>query len=206
MFRLGNNILINTELKPPAKVATEVYFSGIYASFRLFSLVSSAVAILLFVGFFLMMFSSTLPAAVKIVTTVSTFISIGVISIIGFVGENIRRPCFLVTCLTLLFAKVYTGPDGGDVVEYVHPDDLSLEDQLRYWQCDMLTRAYKALSVASYTIMTSGVEHCIWPSMSTRKIITKCLVELSASMALGGNFLGVIPVDLVRGDRYLVNL
>lgn len=34
LFRCGNGILLNTEIKPPARVATEAYFAGIYAGFR----------------------------------------------------------------------------------------------------------------------------------------------------------------------------
>lgn len=40
LFRTGNGILLNTEIKPPARVATETYFAGIYVAFRYMPLFS----------------------------------------------------------------------------------------------------------------------------------------------------------------------
>jgi hypothetical protein len=91
LFRLGNNTSLSTEIKPPAKVVTEVYFSGIYASFRLYSLII-CIAIFVFIAVaFVFLFISRLPFIIRTLAVTGTYIFAAVLSFVGFFVENARK-------------------------------------------------------------------------------------------------------------------
>jgi hypothetical protein len=91
LFRLGNNTSLSTEIKPPAKVVTEVYFSGVYASFRLYSLII-CIAIFVFIAVaFVFLFISRLPFIVRTLAVIGAYVFAAVLSFVGFFIENARK-------------------------------------------------------------------------------------------------------------------
>ena len=110
LFRLGNGVLINTELKPPAKVATEIYFSGVYAGFRFITLISCGVFVLVFLVTFIPGILSGMPFAAKYTIAGFAFISACFFSVVGFVSENVRKLVVSRLVVCLLFVALLSVP------------------------------------------------------------------------------------------------
>lgn len=89
LLRGSNGALLNTETKPPARVATEAYFSGIYACFQYVDLTSCAVglAAVACVGWLFL----TRPTSAIIRSAVLLFIGIyaGLFTFCGFLSTDL---------------------------------------------------------------------------------------------------------------------
>jgi hypothetical protein len=97
IFRVGNGILLNTETKPPARVATEVYFSGIYAGFRYMPLVSCVFLFVATTAVFWFLITPATTQQTRILLLTAGLFFIFLFSAIGFVPIDLVEHLFINT-------------------------------------------------------------------------------------------------------------
>lgn len=95
LLRTGNGILLNTEIKPPARVATEVYFSGVYAGFRYMPMVSCVVLFVATTLAFWFFASRAVTKQSRTLLLAACLLSVFVFSVIGFMPVDLVEHLFI---------------------------------------------------------------------------------------------------------------
>lgn len=88
LLRGGNGAILNTETKPPARVATEAYFSGIYACFRYVDLASCAVGFGAAACAYWLFLTRTTSASARSLTVLLGGVYAGFFALCGFLSTD----------------------------------------------------------------------------------------------------------------------